>query len=219
MKGLFNLNNKFGQLLNKFGQCILLSIYWILFSLPIFTWGAAACALYSTGRKMLMDNEGRLFRSFKEAFKENFKQGTIVGIAVLLFCLVVIYCALLMVGLGLLKDTIGTIVGIIYLLVVIAVLVYAHYVISYIARFEDPLKTVLRNCVYISLVHFDTSLRLGIQLAVIGAVFYFLNIMPYLPAIVMLLPSAYSLLTVDPLEKVFKQYMPKEESEGEPTDE
>lgn len=209
MKGLFNLESKFGNLLNQFGQLILLSLYWLLFSLPVFTWGAASCALYSSCRKLIHDAEGKLFQNFYAAFKQNFKQGCIVGMITTLFLIIVIYCALLMVRLRLFVGTIGMITGIIYLVTVGAVLLYVHYVLSYIARFRDPLKTVLRNCVYLSLVHFDTTVRLAIQLVIVGVACYYLELIRYLPILIMLLPSGYSVITVDPLEKVFKQYMPK----------
>lgn len=215
MKGILNLNGKLGQLLNKFGQCLLLSVYWLLFSLPVFTWGAAACALYSTGRKLIDDEEGKLFQTFKASFKQNFKQGAIVGTVALLACLVAIYCGLLMLRMGVFTDTLGTVTGVVYLLVVIAGLVWLHFILAYIARFEDNLKTVVRNTVYMALMHLRTSIRLCIQLVIFGALFYFLNIIPYLPAIVMLLPCTYGMLTIGPLERVFLQYIPKEEPEEE----
>lgn len=214
MKGILNLNNGFGAMLNKFGQCILLSMYWVVFSLPIFTWGAAGCALYSTGRKLLENEEGKLFQTWKSSFKQNFKQGAAVGSLALLVLLVAIYSGLLMLRMGVFSDTLGSIAGIVYLLVVFVGAVWLHYIIAYIARFEDKLMTVLRNTVYMALMHFKTTVRLAIQLAIVCAMFYFVSLIPYFPLIVLLLPSAYSLLTVRPLERVFEQYMPKEETEG-----
>ena len=116
MKGILNLNNGFGAMLNKFGQCILLSMYWVVFSLPIFTWGAAGCALYSTGRKLLENEEGKLFQTWKSSFKQNFKQGAAVGSLALLVLLVAFYSGLLMLRMGMFSDTLGSIAGIVYLL-------------------------------------------------------------------------------------------------------
>ncbi len=215
MKGLFNINSKFGHMLNQFGQLILLSLYWTVFSLPVFTWGAASCALYTCCRRVLHEDEGHLFSAFFKAFRQNFKQGCIVGIVTLLFLALVIYCALLMNMLGLLKGMFGAVFGIIYLVVVALVVLYVQYVISYIARFADSLKTVLRNCIYLFLVHFDTTVRLGIQLVIVALGFYFLELLRFLPVLIMLLPSGYMVMTVDPFEKVFKQYMPKDEAPEE----
>ena len=215
MKGIFNIESKFGHMLMQFSQLILLSLYWLLFSAPVFTWGAASSALYTCCRKMLHEDETKMFGAFFKAFKQNFKQGCIMGIATMLFLLLVIYCLLLAMGMDVFDGTVGTIGGIIYVLIIVAVLVYLHYVFSYIARFEDNLKTVLRNCVYLCLSHFDTSLRLAFQFGIIAAAFYFLQLIRYLPLIILLLPAGYSLVTVDPLEKVFKQYLPKDEDEDE----
>ncbi len=215
MKGLFNINSKFGHMLNQFGKLILLSLYWILFSLPVFTWGAATCALCTCCRKMLSDEEGKLFHTFTQAFKQNFKQGCIMGIAAILFFVAVSYCALLMLVLKLLEGMIGIAIGIIYLILVIAVLVYIQYVFGYIARFNDSLKTALRNCVFMAIMHTTASIRLAIQIAVAGAAFYFLDLIRYLPIVIMLLPSGYCMISADPLEKVFKEYIPKEEEPEE----
>ena len=214
MKGIFNIETKFGQMIQQFGHLIVLSFCWLFFSIPVFTCGAA----YSACRKMLHEGESRPVLNFYRAFKQNFKQGCIVGVLTLLFLFVVIYCGLLAMRIRLFGGTVGTIGCIIYLIVVTAVLIYLHYVIAYIARFEDKLITVLRNCVYLCLCHFDTTLRLAAQFALIAVAFYFLNLIRYLPFIIMLLPAGYSLLTVDPLEKVFKQYMPKVQQETESLD-
>ena len=218
MKGIFNIESKFGHMLLQFSHLILLSLCWIFFSIPIFTWGASSCAIYTACRKMLHDGENKPVHNFYVAFKQNFKQGCIVGIMTLLFLLIVMYCFLLAVGTGIFNDTIGGIARIVYIAVIGSILIYIHYVISYITRFEDKLKTVLRNCVYLCLCHFDTTLRLAAQFALVAVAFYFLDLLPYLPLIVMLLPAGYSLVTVDPLEKVFKQYMPKDQPEAEEPD-
>ena len=215
MKGLFSIDSKFGRMFYQLGQLILLSFFWLLFSIPVVTCGPACCALYVGCRKVLIEREGKLFDTFWKAFKQNFKQGFAIGIFTIIFIVVVLYCALLMLHMDMLSGVVGTIGGIIYLIVVVAVLVFLQYVTSYITWFDDKLKTVVYNCVYISLVHFEKTLRLAFQLVVAGVCFYFFDLIRYLPILMMLLPSGYCVLTVGPLEKVFKQYLPKEEPETE----
>ena len=208
---LFSIESGIGRLITKLGQCILLSIYWVLFSLPIFTWGAASAALYTSCRKLLANEEGKLFSTFTSAFKSNFKQGSIVGSVTLVVLLVAVYCGLLMLGVNMFSDFIGSVIGIGYLLVVIAGIVWVNYMLAYMSRFEDDLKTVARNCIYLLLMYFGTTVRLAVQVLVLFLLLYFGNLLVFLPTLLMLLPCVYSMLTVRPLEKVFKVYIDKKE--------
>lgn len=214
MKGILNINGKFGHLLHKLGQIVLLSIYWIIFSIPVFTFGAASAALFYTARKLLRNEEGKIFDTYAHAFRQNFKQGVAAGLILLLVCAVAIYGGLLLLRIGFFSDTIGTVLGILYLLVMLAVLVYFHYVFAYVVTFEDSFQTVVRNCVYMALMHFGTSVRIAIQVVIVAVCLLFLNLIPYLPLILFLFPGVYTVLHVDPLDKVFRQYMPKEEQEA-----
>lgn len=217
MKGLLNVDGKFGRLIVKFNQALLLSIYFILFSLPVFTWGASACALYSTARKMLNDEEGGLFSNYWDAFKSSFKQGVVVGCATLVFLAVVIYCTLLMIKLNMFAGTVGKALAVVYYLIVIAALAWVHIILSYIARFNDSLKTVLYNTIYLALLHYHVTFRMGVQLVIVVASIYFVDLFPYLPIVMMILPSGYSMMTIRPMEKMFSKYMPKEEAESPET--
>ncbi len=215
MKGLLNLETKFGRLLHKLGQCVQLSVFWLLCSLPIVTSGAASCALYATARKVLRDEEGKLFDNYWKSFKGCLKQGSLVGVVTLLFCLVVAYCSLLLLSLDLLSGTIGTVLLFLYFGVVILLLVWVHYIYAYIARFEDSLKTVLRNTIFMTLMHSIPTIKLGAQVFVVCAAFYYLDLIRLIPTLVLMLPCAYCMLTIKPIESVFEIYKPSEEQEEE----
>ena len=215
MKGLFSMDSKFGSLVHKFGQCVQLSMFWLLCSLPLVTSGAAACALYATSRKVLRDEEGKLFSTYWKSFKSCLKQGSLVGIAVLAFCLVVAYCSLLMLHLDLLSGTIGKVFMFIYYGIVVVLLVWVHYIYAYIARFNDSMKTILRNTVFMLLMHSIPTLKLAAQLVLVCVVFYYLDLFRFLPTLVLLLPCAYCMMTIKPIESVFEIYKPSEEQNGE----
>lgn len=59
---------------------VVLNFFWVLFSLPIVTIGASTTAAFSVALKMVDDEEGYIGRSFVKAFKENLKQGVIIGL-------------------------------------------------------------------------------------------------------------------------------------------
>ena len=63
---------------------IILSVLWCICSLPVLTIGAASAALYHTSIRVLRQNRGYAFATFRDSFKENLRQ-TLPFTALLLF--------------------------------------------------------------------------------------------------------------------------------------
>ena len=66
--------------MDKFGDLFYLNILFILTSIPIITIGASFTALYTVTNKMVDDDEPPVKDCYFKAFKENFKQATILWI-------------------------------------------------------------------------------------------------------------------------------------------
>jgi len=77
--GFFSLDSPLYKFLSRLLDVLKLNFLWILFSLPIVTIGASTVAAYSVALKMVDDQEGYIGKSFLKAFKENWKQGIILG--------------------------------------------------------------------------------------------------------------------------------------------
>ena len=67
MKQLFDLNNPVMRFIIKLFDCMLLSVLWAVFSLPVFTMGAASTALYSAVYHHIRRDEDYLWHSFYSA--------------------------------------------------------------------------------------------------------------------------------------------------------
>lgn len=52
---------------------ILISIFWIVCSIPLITIGASCCAMYRTVHRVLYQKENKTWTCFKMGFKEHFK--------------------------------------------------------------------------------------------------------------------------------------------------
>ena len=78
MGGLFSADGKLAQVLGKAAELVILNVLWIVCSIPVVTAGAAAAAFYTVALKMIKNEESYVFRSFFQAFKENFKQAAVV---------------------------------------------------------------------------------------------------------------------------------------------
>lgn len=66
-----------------FGDICWLNVLWLLTSIPIFTIGASTTAIYTVMLKIIDKKEGKITRSYFDAFKSNFKQATIEWLIVL----------------------------------------------------------------------------------------------------------------------------------------
>ena len=88
MGRLFSLDNPVWNFLGKIVDMLILTVLWLVTSLPIITIGASTTALYYHMLKLAENKEGYLFRSYFKAFKENFKQSTICWLIMLVIGLV-----------------------------------------------------------------------------------------------------------------------------------
>lgn len=76
--GLFDFDSPFMNFLTTAVEYMIVSLLCVLFSLPIFTAGAAITASYYVGMKIIRGEEAGFFKSFIKSFKENFKQSTVI---------------------------------------------------------------------------------------------------------------------------------------------
>ena len=80
---IFSYESRFSQLLLKLCYSCYLNLLWFLCSLPLFTVGAATTALYYVSLKIVRDEETSLTKQFFRAFRENFKQATVLWLILL----------------------------------------------------------------------------------------------------------------------------------------
>jgi uncharacterized membrane protein YesL len=208
---LFNINGKFYSFMTKVADLIILSVLWLLTSLPVITLGASSSALYYSVIKVVRkDSEGPVHAYFK-AFKGNFKQGTVITVAVAAFALLVTAVGTAVYRVNSDAETLQRIYTI-YLILLGIIIAWLHYLISYIARFQAPLKTVLKNSLVISLVNLPQSVSMMIlfTLCIVGFILSF----PASAMVIILAPGVYALLTSYLTERIYQKYQPEETEEA-----
>ncbi len=72
MKDFFAVDGLFAVIMNLIGEWIVLSVFWVLFSLPIVTAGAAATAAYVTATTVIRGKEGHVVPVFIKTFRAHF---------------------------------------------------------------------------------------------------------------------------------------------------
>lgn len=90
MSGIFDLNNPVWKCINKMVDLVLLTVLWILTSIPIVTIGASTTAVYYTVLKMIENQEGYITTTYWKAFRENFKESTACFLLVAIAMIVIV---------------------------------------------------------------------------------------------------------------------------------
>ena len=75
---IFNPDSKFSQFIYSVMDYVKLGLVFLLFSIPGITAGAAAAAVMTVGMRIERKEAPTIFRPFWQAFKDNFKQGTLL---------------------------------------------------------------------------------------------------------------------------------------------
>lgn len=80
---LFSYDSKFSQIMLKLCYGCYLNLLWMVCSLPVFTAGAATAALYDVTLRLAREEEPPLTSRFFKAFREDFRQATILWLILL----------------------------------------------------------------------------------------------------------------------------------------
>lgn len=199
----FSVDSPVYKFLSKFLDVVKLNFFWILFSIPIVTVGASTVAAMSIGLRMVDDEEGYIGKSFWKAFKENWKQGTILWV----ITVVAIYAIYLDFQLFEAVDKnpiIFLIIGMVSVALAIVALIYSY---PLAARYENTLVNTIQNSINISRKYFGRTLLLVIVLAVEYIVFNFNKTMLFFGII---LGPGFMIFTIAAFSKRIFQKIEKE---------
>lgn len=165
----FSVDSPFYRFMCKLWDVIQLNFLWLLFSIPVVTIGASTAAAMSVALKMTDDEEGYIGRNFLKAFKENWKQGTILW----LITAVAVYAIYLDFQLFEAVENnpiILLIIGMVSIAIVILALIYTY---PLIARYDNSLIHTIQNSMDISRKYFGRTLLLVIIVAFEYVIFQF----------------------------------------------
>lgn len=158
---IFSPDGALYKFISRLWDVIVLNFLWLLFSIPIITIGASTVAVYSVCLKMVDDEECYIARSFVKAFKQNLRQGVILGIITIAAC----YVAYLNFALFNIIESNPLpllIMGIIGTVVFVLSLLYAY---PLMARYENTIVKTLKNSFDISVKFFGRTIVLLLMVA------------------------------------------------------
>lgn len=199
----FSVESFFYRFLMKFLDVLKLNFMWILFSLPVVTVGASTVAAMSVALKMVDDEEGYIGRSFLKAFKENWKQGTILWVITVIACYAV-YLDFQLFEAVPENPVLFLVIGMVSAFVIILALLYSY---PLLARYENTLFKTIQNSLDISRKYFGRTLLLIVVVGVEFLVFQFNSTMIFFGIII---GPAFVIFTIASFSKRIFQEIEKE---------
>ena len=170
------------QFINTVIDLIILNVLCTICCIPIITIGPALTAKYDVAMRIVRREEPAVFKPFFKAFKENFKQATIIWV-ILLFA-----CALLCMDWSWMIDTGFSNVPVVYFVaasfITLVVLFIIMTIFPIISRFEVTVKEAFKTSVLFSIVYFIGLLSVAtiMGFSLYACIKYF----RYLPAVIVL---------------------------------
>ena len=206
MDRLFNVNNPLMRALSKLFDIGWLSLFYVVFCVPLVTIGAATTSLYYVSAKVLRKDRGYVWSEFWHSFKLNFKPATLIW---LIFAAIYGLLYFNLTTFNTSNAAGGYLVGA-YIALAFIVTCVASYAFCLLSRFNMNVRGILRYALYMSFRHFLHTLCFLAILFVAGFGIY-AGFRVQLPIFLLFVPGLGSFLYTFPMEHLLKKYMPKPE--------
>lgn len=148
---LFNEDNIVWRAIGVVGDIVMLNIVFVFCCIPIITIGASITALYTVVLKLVKDKSDFSLKLFFKAFKNNFKQSTII------------WLIMLAVGALLVADwylanaaalSFAWILNYIFMFLGFCYLMILSYVFPIQSKFENKISATIMNSAMMGVAHF-----------------------------------------------------------------
>ena len=139
---IFAPDGKLARCLNCIGNLMILNILTLICCIPLVTAGAAMTALYTMTMRMARNEEGSIVREYFQAFRDNFKQATILW---LIFGSLMVFLAF---DIYILRSITGT----------FGLVMECIHIFAVLARFENTTKNTAKNALLFCVSHFPQAI-------------------------------------------------------------
>ena len=211
MANFFSSENAIWRPLSFIADVVILSAFWMLCSLPIFTMGAATTALYDCAARCVRGDDkamiSRFFRTFKREFVPSLLSSVLWGVILAAgFLLIRTFGNSVSVSQG---STVATVAMLFVLSIVVGI---ACWELPLLSRFTFSFGQLTAATVKLGLGNIIRTVPMGI-LTVIGVWFSVRYIVPliFMPALIALLWTVF-------LETVFQKYEKMQQQTSLPED-
>lgn len=185
--------SRFHAVVAALSDVIWAGVLWLVCSLPLVTVGAASTALYYVTVKCIRHERGSLTKSFFRAFRENFRQGTLLWLLLVAYVLLGLLNAYALGSMGVGRGS--ALYYLVRILLLLPVLLFP-WLFAFLSRFQNSLVGTLKYSAYLALRHVGVTLLLAAELALFGLIVWLIPpLLPLLPGVLCLLMS----LSIEPV--------------------
>ena len=147
---MFNLDNPFWNTVSKLCDLVILNLLFVACCIPVITIGSSITALYVVMRKKIRNEGSSVVKEFFKAFKDNFKQATIIWLILLPLGLLTIYEMYLMTWVEL--SSLAIIKYVFFSFLIVWILIVS-YVFPVAGRFDNSIIGTFKNALLMSIYH------------------------------------------------------------------
>ena len=208
-KGIFNPDNDLWRITGKLVDLFLLSVFWLVCSIPLFTLGPATAALYHTVVRCIRGDGRDSWTLFFRTFRANFRVGALASLVVLAAGAFLFFLYSLLYQTAAYSRA-GYVLFMAYYVFLLLPLGLLCYLFPTLSRFELGVRGLLSNCAKLSIAHLPTTAALALLLY--GTLYVCLNVPVAAAVLPAVLALAHSLL----LERVYAPYIRGQLGEEEP---
>ena len=199
-KGIFNPDNDLWRITGKLVDLFLLSVFWLVCSIPLFTLGPATAALYHTVVRCIRGDGRDSWTLFFRTFRANVRVAALASLVVLAAGAFLFFLYSLLYQTAAYSRA-GYVLFMAYYVFLLLPLGLLCYLFPTLSRFELGVRGLLSNCAKLSIAHLPTTAALALLLY--GTLYVCLNVPVAAAVLPAVLALAHSLL----LERVFAPYM------------
>lgn len=214
---LFRIDGPVYAFLKRLTNIMILSLYWLICCIPLFTIGSATAAMYYVSLKLARGEEPPITKSFFHSFKTNFKQGSLITL-ILAAIGIVLY-----IDYWIIPDMTGTIKTILSVILIFFGFCYVlicTFVFPILAQFDNTIRQTLKNAFILSVRYLPRAILMIVFNLAPGVVFWFFPnfFFQYLPLWLFVAPGTVAALCTIQLHKIFQPLIePEEQAEQEET--
>ncbi len=207
MRSFFDTDKPVWRFFTKLFCMIELNLLWLVCSLPIVTIGASTTALYYTMLKVVGGEDYGLTKIFFRSFKENLKQGIILGLIALAAGVLVAFDLHFYV---IAPGKITSVFQVFQLVLVLLYLMVVTWLFPVAAKFENTTLNLLQSAFFLSIRHFGFTVMMIVTEVCITLIEFF-----YAPILALWGMGLISYVNCICARAVFAKYLPEEEKPDE----
>ena len=213
MRSIFSHEGLLFQITERIGNLILLNLLYLIFCIPIVTIGPATAALRYVTLKYAANDEDRVWAPFIHSFKQNFKQGIVVGLLTTGLGIILAYSFYLIYQIVSVGTAFNKFILVMVSLACVLYLMATAYIYPLLARYNNSIRQMLRTALILAIRHLPATICVTILSAAP------ILMLMYTPLTFMLSLTFYFFIGFSTIAffqdklivRIFWQYTPREE--------